>query len=73
MNNMGFTEKEFKDPVGMFDSRTRQLRVRIQHLQSDLVIAQHPFSKAVIKQELNKAVDEYVARAIQKGNTETNG
>lgn len=68
---MGFTNKEFKDPIQMFDTRTRQLRVRIQHLQSDLVIAQHPFSKAVIKQELNKSIDEYVARTIQEGNRET--
>ena len=68
---MGFTEKDFNNPIGMFDMRTRQLRVRIQHLQGDLVIAQHPFSKAVIKQELNKAVDEYVARKIQEGNRQT--
>ena len=73
MNSMGFTDKDFKDPIGMFDARTRQLRVRIQHLQGDLVIAQHPFSKAVIKQELNKTVDEYVARIIQKGNPEADG
>ena len=69
---MGFTEKEFKDPIKMFDSRTRQLRVRIQHLQSDLVIVQHPFSKAVIKQELNKTIDEYVARTLQTRSQETN-
>ena len=70
---MAFTDKEFKNPMLMFDSRTRQIRVRIQHLQSDLVVAQHPFSRAVIKQELNKSIDEYVARTIQAGNTETNG
>lgn len=66
MIKMGFTDKEFGDPVKMFDIRTRQLRVRIQHLQNDLVIAQHPFSKAVIKQEINKSVDEYVSRKIQR-------
>lgn len=64
---MGFTQKEFINPPLMFNARTRQLRVRIEHLQSDLVTAQHPFTKAVIKQELNKAVDEYVARKIQEG------
>lgn len=69
---MGFTEKDFKNPIQMFDSRTRQLRVRIQRLQSDLVIAQHPFSRAVIKQELNKSIDEYVARTLHSGNQETN-
>lgn len=72
MSRMAFTDKEFKNPMLMFDSRTRQIRVRIQHLQSDLVVAQHPFSRAVIKQELNKSIDEYVARTIQAGNTETN-
>lgn len=65
---MGFTDKDYKNPVSMFDSRTRQLRVRIQHLERDLVVAQHPFSKAVIKQELHKSIDEYVARKIQEGN-----
>lgn len=70
---MTFTDKDFKNPVQMFDSRTRQLRVRIQHLQSDLVVAQHPFSKAVIKQELDKTIDEYVARTLQQRSQETNG
>ena len=63
---MGFTDKEFKDPVKMFDIRTRQLRVRIQTLQSILVTAQHPYSRAIITQELNKTVDEYVARSLQQ-------
>ena len=65
---MSFTEIDFKKPLKMFDTRTRQLRVRIQHLQSDLVVAQHPFTKAVIKQELHNAIDEYVGRKIQEGN-----
>ena len=50
----------------MFDIRTRQLRVRIQTLQSILVTAQHPYSRAIITQELNKTVDEYVARSLQQ-------
>ena len=62
------TEKDFNNPIRMYDIRTRQLRVRIQHLQNDLIVVQHPFSKAVIKQEINKSVDEYVARKIQEGN-----
>ena len=68
---MGYTKKEFDDPLLLFNIRTRQLRVRIQHLQNDLVIAQHPFSKAVIKQEINNTVDEYVTRRLQEGNRKT--
>ena len=68
---MGFTNTDFNDPIRMFDARTRQLRVRIQHLQSDLVVAQHPFTKAVIKQELSKATDDYVYRKLQEGNQKT--
>ena len=64
---MGFTDKDFSNPLAMFDMRTRQLRVRIQTLESFLVIAQHPYSKAIVKQELNNAVDEYVARSLQQG------
>lgn len=68
---MGFTDKDFSNPLVMFDMRTRQLRVRIQKLQNHLVVARHPFTKAVLKQEINKAVDEYVARTIQQGNQQT--
>ena len=68
---MGFTDKDFQNPLSMFNVRTRQLRVRIQMLQGFLVIAQHPYSKAIIKQELNKCVDEYVARSLQEGINET--
>lgn len=64
---MSYSEQDFKNPVNMFDIRTRQIRVRIQNLESDLVVSKHPFSRAVIKQELNKAVDEYVARKLQAG------
>ena len=64
---MSFSEKDFKNPLLMFDSRTRQIRVRIQTLQNFLVIAQHPYSRAIVKQELNKSIDEYVARSIQEG------
>ena len=64
---MGFTDKDFKNPIEMFEIRTRQLRVRIQTLQSFLVIAQHPYSRAIVKQELDKSVDEYVARKLQQG------
>lgn len=69
---MGFTNNDFNNPAQMFDIRTRQLRVRIQHLQADLVVAQHPFTKAVLKQELSKATDEYVYRKLQEGNQKTN-
>lgn len=63
--SMGFTSKDFKNPMLMYDARTRQLRVRIQHLQNFLVIAKHPFTRAVVKQELNRDIDEYVNRSVQ--------
>lgn len=63
---MGFTDKDFKDPLKMFDARTRQLRVRIQTLETLLVVVQHPYSKAIITQELNNATDEYVARNLSE-------
>lgn len=68
---MTFSHKDFNNPVLMFDSRTRQLRVRIQTLSADMVIAKHPFSRAVILEELNKSTDTYVARKIQEGNFST--
>lgn len=69
MIKMSYTQQDFEQPIKMFEMRTRQIRVRIQHLESDLVIAQHPFTKAVIKQEINKSVDEYVSRKIQADNS----
>ena len=69
---MGYTEKDFNNPMGMFEMRTRQIRVRIQTLQSFLVVAQHPYSKAIVEQELAKSVDEYVARKLQQRTQETN-
>ena len=69
MIKMSYTSKDFENPVKMFEMRTRQIRVRIQNLEANLVIAQHPFTKAVIKQELNKSVDEYVSRKIQEDNS----
>ena len=68
---MGYTTHDYQNPTKMFKIRTRQLRVRIQTLEGFLVIAQHPYSKAIVKQELNKTVDEYVARKLQEGSTET--
>lgn len=62
---MTFKAQDFQNPTKMMEVRTRGLRVRIQNLESALVVVQHPFSRAVIKQELNKCVDEYVARTIQ--------
>ena len=55
--SMGFTEKEFKDPMKMFDSRTRQLRVHIQHLQSDLVIVQQQIDNT--RAEIQALMNDY--------------
>lgn len=65
--NMTYSKKDFDNPMNLFDIRTRQVRVRIQNLEGDLIMSKHPFSRAVIKQELNKSVDEYVARKLQTG------
>lgn len=69
---MSFTNKDFDNPLDIFDIRTRKIRVRIQNLQKFLIVAQHPFTKAVVEQELNNLVDEYVTRTIQRRNTTTN-
>ena len=69
---MGYTDKDFKNPIGMFDMRTRQLRVRIQKLHSLSVVLQHPYSKAIVEQELHKTVDEYVARSLQRREISSN-
>lgn len=68
MIKMTYTVNDFNNPQQMVDIRTRQIRVRIQNLQSSLVVAQHPFTKAVIEQELQKCVDEYVFRRLSEGN-----
>lgn len=62
---MSFTSSDFSNPEKMYKMRTRSIRVRIQILESDLAIVQHPFSRAVIRQELNRSIDEYVSRSLQ--------
>ena len=55
----------------MYEMRTRQLGVRIQTLESFLVVARHPYARAIVRQELNKCIDEYVARSLHQGINET--
>lgn len=65
MIKMTYTLDDFNHPMNMYEMRTRQIRVRIQNLQSALVVAKHPFTKAVLEQEIQKSVDEYVFRQTQ--------
>lgn len=65
---MTYTKNDFDNPHKMIEMRTRQIRVRIQKLDAALVVAQHPFTKAVIEQELQKCVDEYAYRRLSEGN-----
>ena len=46
----------------MFEIRTRQIRVRIQSLEQDLMNVKSPFSKVIIEKELNNLVDDYIER-----------
>lgn len=59
---MAFSPQEYKNPMGMFEIRTRQVRVRIQNLERDLMNVQSPFSKAIIQKELDRLVDDYIER-----------
>lgn len=59
---MGFSPQNYQNPIEMFEIRTRQIRVRIQTLEQDLMKIKSPYSRAIIEEELNNLVDDYVER-----------
>ena len=64
---------DFEDPIRLFESRTRQVRVRIQTLENDLVAAKHPITKVLISTELHAKVDNYVERKSVFTGTQSTG
>ena len=59
---MAFSPQDYQEPLKMFEIRTRQIRVRIQSLEQDLMNVKSPFSKVIIEKELNNLVDDYIER-----------
>lgn len=59
---MPYQPKDFENPDILFGIRTREVRTRIQNLEKDFVLAQHSISKAIILNELNNVVDDYIGR-----------
>lgn len=59
---MAFSPQDYDNPLNLFEIRTRQIRVRIQTLEKDLYNVKNIYSKAVILNELNNAVDDYIER-----------
>ena len=59
---MPYSLDELSDHQELFKVRTREVKVRLQTLESDLQVVQHPLSRAIVLRELNKVVDDYVER-----------
>lgn len=60
---MAFSPQDYDDPLRLFEIRTRQVRVRIQTLERDLEFnSVSIYSKVIIINELNNAIDDYVER-----------
>ena len=59
---MGYKPSDFEDPYHLFELRTREVRTRIQRLEVDLLSVRHPVFKAIVLNELNNAVDDYIER-----------
>jgi len=59
---MPYQPKDFENSDKLFEIRTREVRTRIQNLEKDFILVKHPISKAIILNELNNVVDDYVGR-----------
>lgn len=57
-----YDKKHLQDPYLLFERRTQLLRSRIQILLVDYVNVQHYISKAIIIDELERLVDDYIER-----------
>ena len=64
--------KHLQDPYLMFERRTQLLRSRIQILMTDLINVQSDISKAIIIDEIERLVDDYIERKLilQRQSTE---
>lgn len=59
-----YDKKHLQDPYLLFERRTQLLRSRIQILLVDYVNVQHYISKAIIIDELERLVDDYIERQL---------
>ena len=70
---MSYQPKDFENPNRLLEIRTREVRTRIQNLEKDLISAQHSISKAIILNELNNVVDDYIERKLLSTRTPSSG
>lgn len=59
-----YDEKDLLDPFLLFEKRTRLIFQRIQILNTDYSVMQHPVSKSIILNTLDELVDDYVDRSL---------
>ena len=59
-----YDEKDLLDPFLLFEKRTRLIFQRIQVLNTDYTVMQHPVSKSIIINILEELVDDYVDRSL---------
>lgn len=67
-----YDAKHLQDPYLMFERRTQLLRSRIQILMVDYVNVKCYISRAIIIDELERLVDDYIERklVLQRGQQE---
>lgn len=70
---MPYQPKDFENPNRLLEIRTREVRTRIQNLEQDFAVAQHKISKAIILNELNNVVDDYIGRKSLSTRTSSSG
>ena len=59
-----YDEKDLLDPFLLFERRTKLIFQRIQVLDQDYGLMQHPVSKSIILNTLDELVDDYVDRSL---------
>ena len=66
-----YNQKHLQDPYLLFERRTQLIRSRIQMLLIDYINVKCYISRAIIIDEIERLVDDYIERqlVLQKGNT----
>lgn len=59
-----YNEDQLNDPFLLFEARTKKIKERLRVLIADFDRVQHYMSKAIIMNEIEELIDDYVERSI---------
>lgn len=57
-------QEDLNNPLYVFDYQTEEVKNRILILQKDLKKVKHFYTKAIIEEECERCINDYVARSL---------